>query len=104
MARAVWENTILTEGDEVVLLEGNCYFRRDDIHWEYLKPSSHTTMCGLKSAANYYDVEVGEKRNPRAAWCCKATASEIGDRVAFWTGVRVDSATNARVRPKKPSR
>lgn len=34
MARATWENAILAEGTDVVLVEGNCYFRREDVHWD----------------------------------------------------------------------
>jgi hypothetical protein len=48
MARAVWENAVSAEGEDLVLLEGNCYFRREDIHWQYLKPSSDTTICDWK--------------------------------------------------------
>ncbi|MGP0072852.1 MAG: DUF427 domain-containing protein [Bryobacteraceae bacterium] len=94
MARAVWEDTVLAEGDDVVFVEGNCYFRREDIHWQHLKPSSQTTICGWKGTANYYDVEVDGKPNPGAAWYYanpKPAAQEIRDRVAFWKGVHVES-------------
>ena len=58
---------MLAEGDDVVFVEGNCYFRREDVLWQYLKPSSQTTICGWKGTANYYDVEVEVKPNPGAA-------------------------------------
>jgi uncharacterized protein (DUF427 family) len=93
MARAAWENAVLAEGDDVVVVEGNCYFRPEDIQWQYLKPNSETTICGWKGTANYYDVEVDGKRNPGAAWYYadpKPEAAEIRDRVAFWKGIRVE--------------
>ncbi len=93
MTRAAWENAVLAEGDDVVIVEGNCYFRPEDIHWQYLKPNSDTTICPWKGTANYYDVEVDGKRNPGAAWYYanpKPEAAEIRDRVAFWKGIRVD--------------
>jgi uncharacterized protein (DUF427 family) len=93
VARAAWENTVLAEGDDVVFVEGNCYFRPEDIRWQYLKPISGTTICPWKGTANYYDVEVEGKRNPGAAWYYanpKPEAAEIRDRVAFWKGIHVD--------------
>jgi uncharacterized protein (DUF427 family) len=98
MARATWQDAILAEGTDVVFVEGNCYFRREDVHWEFLKASTHTTICGWKGTANYYDVEVAGKRNQNAAWyyaAPKPAAAEIQDRVAFWKDVRVESAVTA---------
>lgn len=95
MKRAVWENAVLAEGDDIVVVEGNCYFREEDIHREYFKPNSSTTICGWKGTANYFDVEVDGKLNPGAAWYYaepKPAAAEIRGRVAFWKGVRVESA------------
>ena len=46
----------------------------------------------MKGVASYYDVVVGEHRNPDAAWyypAPKEAAKEIVDRVAFWKGVAV---------------
>ncbi len=95
MARAIWENTVLADGDDVVFVEGNCYFRREDIHWQHFKPNTQTSICPWKGTANYYDVQVDGKRNPGAAWYYpdpKPAALEIRDRVAFWKGIRVESA------------
>ncbi len=95
MARAVWEQAVLAEGDDVVVVEGNCYFRREDLDWQFFKPNSATSICPWKGTANYYDIEVEGKRNPGAAWYYvdpKPAAAEIRDRVAFWKGVRVENA------------
>ena len=98
MARATWQDAVLAKGNDVVVVEGNCYFRREDVHWEYLKPSTHTTICGWKGTANYYDVEVDGKRNENAAWyyaAPKPAAAEIQNRIAFWKGVSVKSLPTA---------
>lgn len=98
MARAIWENAVLAEGNDVVCVEGNCYFRREDVHREYLKPSGDTTICHWKGTANYYDVEVNGKRNRNAAWYYAnpmPAAAEIRNRIAFWKGVRVESEATA---------
>ncbi len=94
MARATWQDAVLAEGNDVVLVEGNCYFRREDVHWQHLKPSDHTTICAWKGTANYYNVEVNGKQNRNAAWYYtspKPAAAEIQNRIAFWKGVRVES-------------
>ena len=79
----------------MVFVEGNCYFRREDLQWQYFKPSSETTICGWKGTANYYDIEVDGKRNLSAAWYYadpKPQAAAIRNRVAFWKGIRVEPA------------
>src|SRR5215472_14594603 len=93
MPQAVWENVVLAQGDDVVFLEGNCYFREEDLQRQFLKPSSDTTICPWKGTANYYDIEVDGKRNLSAAWYYaepKPEAAAIRNRVAFWKGVRVE--------------
>lgn len=93
MPRAIWENTILAESDDCVTVEGNRYFPPDSVHMEFLQPVDRTTICGWKGVANYYDVVVGEKRNPGAAWYYAdplPAARNIQGRIAFWKGVRIE--------------
>ena len=76
-----------------MVVEGNQYFPIDSVRKEYLEPVDKTTVCGWKGVANYYDIVVGGKRNPGAAWYYAEpmpAASEIKGRVAFWKGVRVE--------------
>lgn len=57
-----------------------------------LESSPTHTTCPWNGVASYYDVVVGEHRNPDAAWYYptpKDAATEITDRVAFWKGVEV---------------
>ncbi len=93
MPKALWEGAILAESNDCVVVEGNQYFPPDAVRTEYLKPSSHTTVCPWKGVAHYYDVEVGGKVNRNAAWYYpepKEAAKQIKDRVAFWKGVKVE--------------
>jgi uncharacterized protein (DUF427 family) len=74
------------------MVEGNHYFPPDSVRMEFMQPADHTTVCGWKGVANYYDIVVGGKRNPGAAWYYAAplpAASEIEGRIAFWKDVRV---------------
>ena len=94
MARAVWNGAVLAESDETVVVEGNHYFPPESINEEYFSDSESTSVCGWKGTANYYDVEVGGKSNPAAAWYYHTpedAATEIKDYVAFWGGVKVEA-------------
>src|SRR5579863_3435811 len=87
MPKATWNGTTLAESDKCVSVEGNQYFPADAIHREYLKPSSHTSICPWKGTAHYYDVVVNGKTNANAAWYYpepKPAAEEIKGRIAFW--------------------
>jgi uncharacterized protein (DUF427 family) len=94
MPKAVWNGAVIAEApeNEIEIVEHNIYFPLERVKREYLKDSSHTTMCPWKGVASYYDVEVNGQVNKNAAWYY-ATPSEaakaIKGRVAFWHGVEV---------------
>ena len=91
--RAVWQDAVLAESDDTVVVEGNHYFPAEAIRREHFRPSATHTTCPWKGEASYYDVLVGDKVNKDAAWYypeVKAAAAEIKGRVAFWKGVRVE--------------
>ncbi|HXY37447.1 MAG TPA: DUF427 domain-containing protein [Planctomycetaceae bacterium] len=92
MAKAIWNNHVIAESDNTVVVEGNHYFPPESVKSECLKPSSQTTVCGWKGTANYYDVVVDGQTNPGAAWYYatpKEAAKQIAGRIAFWKGVQV---------------
>ena len=92
MLRAIWNDTVLAESDDTVVVEGNHYFPPDAIRRPYFRDSSHHTECGWKGTASYYTVEVDGKVNENAAWYYprpKPAASNIAGFVAFWKGVQV---------------
>ena len=91
--RATWNGAVLAESDRTVIVEGNHYFPPEDVRDEYFEPSGSHTICPWKGEASYYDVVLGERRNPDAAWYYpnpEDAAKEITDRVAFWKGVTVE--------------
>ena len=90
--KAVWNNEIIAQSEETVVVEGNHYFPPSSINTEFLVESSTTTVCTWKGEASYYDIVVGDSVNKDGAWyypAPKAEASEIKDHVAFWRGVQV---------------
>lgn len=90
--RAVWNDTVIAESDDTVMVEGNHYFPPDAIKREYLRESSYHTVCPWKGTAHYFDLVVNDQVNAEAAWHYpepKPKAEHIRDRVAFWRGVQV---------------
>ena len=82
------------KGDACVVVEGNQYFPADAVKKQYLKLSSHTSVCPWKGTAHYYHVEVDGMCNADAAWyypAPKPAAEQITGHIAFWKGVRVES-------------
>ncbi len=92
MVKAVWNDTVIAESDDTVVVENNHYFPLDAVVPGVLSPTDTTSTCGWKGLANYYSVTAGGRTNPDAAWYYadpKAAAAEIKGRVAFWKGVRI---------------
>ena len=92
--KATWNNTILAESDDTVVVEGNHYFPPQSIKREYFQASATHTTCPWKGEASYYNVVVDGQVNKDAAWYYpdpKPAATEIKDHVAFWRGIKVQN-------------
>jgi uncharacterized protein (DUF427 family) len=92
MMIATWNNTVIAESDDTVVVEGNHYFPLSDVNDAVLRDSDHTSVCGWKGTARYYNLEVDGQTNANAAWYYpepKPAASELAGRVAFWKGVQL---------------
>ncbi|MFC5439353.1 DUF427 domain-containing protein [Rhodanobacter ginsenosidimutans] len=90
--KAIWNDTVLADSDDTVVVEGNHYFPAASLREEYFRESDHHSVCPWKGTASYYDVVVGDAVNAQAAWYYpqpKEAAAQIAGRVAFWKGVRV---------------
>ncbi len=90
--KAIWNNTILAESDETIVVENNHYFPAESLKKEYFKTSETHTNCPWKGKAYYYTIAVEGKENKDAAWYYPEVsdlAKGIKGRVAFWKGVEV---------------
>lgn len=90
--KAVWNNSVIAESDDTVIVEGNHYFPLASVNPAFLKPSATTTVCSWKGTANYYTLDVNGSSNTDAVWYYaepKDAAKQIRGRVAFWKGVQV---------------
>jgi uncharacterized protein (DUF427 family) len=93
MARAIWNDTVVAESDDTVVVEGNHYFPADAVRADVLRPNASTTVCPWKGTASYHDVVVDGAVNAGAAWyypAPKDAAAQIKDRIAFWKGITVE--------------
>ena len=84
---------VIASSNNIVKVNGNAYFPLEDLDQAFIQASSHTTECGWKGTANYYNIVVDGKVNENAAWFYanpKEAAKQIKGRVAFWKGVVVN--------------
>ena len=90
--RAIWNDQVIAESDDTVVVENNHYFPKESVNANYLKPSDTHTTCPWKGLASYYTLDVNGQQNSDAAWYYpdpKPAAENIKDYVAFWKGVKV---------------
>ncbi|MGH8477195.1 MAG: DUF427 domain-containing protein [Methylococcales bacterium] len=91
--KALWNNAVLAQSDNTIVVERNHYFPPDSVNREYFRESNTHTTCPWKGQASYYDVVVGGEANKDAAWYYpepKEAAKQIKNYVAFWKGVKVE--------------
>lgn len=91
--KAIWNNTILAESQDTVVIENNHYFPKESLNLEYFAESGTHTVCPWKGTASYYSLVVDGETNADAAWYypkASHAAKAIEGRVAFWKGVRIE--------------
>ena len=93
MAKATFNGTVVAESNDTVMVEGNHYFPKESVNWDYFTDSSAAqTVCPWKGLADYYDLEVDGQSARGVAWTYhdpKSEAEHIRDHVAFYPQVRV---------------
>ena len=87
--KAVFNGNILAESDDIVYVDGNPYFPREAMYDQYFRDSRHTTVCGWKGKARYWDLIADDQIITNVAWSYetpKPDAEAIRYRVAFYSG------------------
>ena len=90
--KAVWNDQIIAQSNDTIVVEGNHYFPSASIKKEFFQKTDFTSFCGWKGMANYYSVIVNGKTNENCAWYYAEpndAAKKIRGRIAFWNGVKV---------------
>jgi uncharacterized protein (DUF427 family) len=91
--KAIWNNTVIAQSNDTILVEGNHYFPPQSVNKDLLKDSPTHTHCPWKGEASYYTIQVGSQENKDAAWYYpdpKDAARQIKGYIAFWRGVKVE--------------
>jgi uncharacterized protein (DUF427 family) len=91
--KAIWNNQVIAESNDTVIVENNHYFPRQAVKQEFMIPSDTHTICPWKGEASYFTIQVNGQRNPDAAWYYpdpKPAANQIKDYIAFWKGVQIN--------------
>jgi len=91
--KAIWNNTVIAESDDTVLVEGNRYFPESALKREYITFSNHKSSCAWKGQASYYSLMVNGDLNTDAVWYYpdpKTEAEMVRGRVAFWKGETIE--------------
>jgi uncharacterized protein (DUF427 family) len=90
--RAIWNDTVVAESDDTVVVEGNHYFPAESLKREHFERSRAASLCPWKGIARYYHLSAGGEHNRNAAWFYPHPfpwIRKIKGRVAFWNGVEV---------------
>jgi len=87
--QAIFNGTVIAESDDIVMVDGNPYFPRSSMREDFYRVSDHTSVCGWKGRARYWDVVVGDQVISNAVWAYdtpKPDAESIRERFAFYRG------------------
>lgn len=90
--KAIWNNEIIAESNDTVVIENNHYFPANSIKKDFYKNSDTKTNCPWKGEASYFTLEVAGQTNADAAWYYPETshaAKPIEGYIAFWKGVQI---------------
>ncbi|HSH31395.1 MAG TPA: DUF427 domain-containing protein [Candidatus Saccharimonadales bacterium] len=95
--KATWDNQVIAESDQTIVIEGNQYFPPASVKQEFLSASPNHTTCPWKGEASYYSITVDGQTNPDAAWyyptpkegSVERVGQDFSNYVAFWKGVTV---------------
>jgi uncharacterized protein (DUF427 family) len=90
--KAIWNNRVIAESNDTIVVENNHYFPRESVNADFLTPSATHTICPWKGLASYFTLNVNSKQNIDAAWYYpepKDAATNIKNYIAFWKGVQI---------------
>ena len=90
--KAIWNDKVIAESDDTVVVEGTHYFPQNSIKNEFFSKTETSTSCPWKGMASYYSVTVNGKTNIDCAWYYPVPSKEaekIKGMIAFCFVVQV---------------
>ena len=94
MPKAIWNDEVIAESDDTVVVEGNYYFPRASLRDDMIVPSDTHTVCPWKGKASYYTLRADGHVTADAVWYYpdpKPDAAAVRGRVAFRKEVTVEA-------------
>jgi len=65
--QAIWNNIVIAESDDTIVIEGNHYFPPASVNMDFFKRTDLTTDCFRKGTATYFTLEKDDKKDQNAA-------------------------------------
>ena len=91
--KAIVDGNVVAESDDMIECKGYQYFPPAAVRLEWLEKTERTAHdLECPHGVQFYDVVVGGKRHPRAAWSYESPRPEmrqIAGRFGFWEDVEV---------------
>jgi len=91
--KAVLEDRVIAESDDVLECDGYHYFPRSAVRMEWLEKAAKTDSDhACPHGVQFYDVVIDGARHERAAWSYEAprpAKRQIAHRLGFWQEVEV---------------
>jgi len=110
---AILDGEVIAESTQSVLLRETrhapvIYFPREDVRWERLEATDHTSFCPFKGHASYWTVRTPERVEENAVWGYANPFPEVAklaDYVAFYADrIQVEETSPASAKPETPHR
>jgi uncharacterized protein (DUF427 family) len=76
--QAIWNNVVIAESDDYMILEGRFYFPPDSVQKEFLIKNGNEYISRWKGTADYYDIIVANVICRDGAWSYPKPEKEIG--------------------------
>ena len=91
--RAMLNDCVVAESDDVLECEGYHYFGRHCVRMEWLNPADKTESdLACPHGVLFYDAVIDGVRHERVAWSYespRASLSHITQRMGFWKDIKV---------------
>jgi len=91
--KAIVEGNVVAESDDMIECKGYQYFPPAAVRMDWLEKTERTAHdLECPHGVQFYDVVVGGKRHPRAAWSYESPRPEmrqVAGRFGFWEDVEV---------------
>ena len=87
--KAIWNDKVVAESDDTVVVEGNHYFPQASLRREYFESSDQKSICPWKGEASYYSIVTKSTTLTDSVWSYEAPKEAVGQiagYLAFYTG------------------